>query len=138
MGEHVGIQIAEVADSVGLSLRTIRLYDDAGLATPSTRNEEGSGLYSEADVERLRLVKRLKPLDLSLEEVAEAIDALDELGVDGTTPERRRELVERLSHVTAVAEERAAHLRDELTAVEAVAGELRSAVLRGRTAGHHA
>jgi DNA-binding transcriptional MerR regulator len=137
VGEHVGLHIAEVADSVGMSLRTIRLYDETGVAPPSARSDEGSGLYSEADIDRLRLVKRLKPLDLDIEEVAEVVDAFDELASDGTSPERRRALVERLSHFTAVAEERAAHLRQELIDVEAMTDELRRAVLRGRSSLHH-
>jgi MerR family copper efflux transcriptional regulator len=137
VGEHVGMRIAEVADTVGLPLRTLRLYDEAGVAPPSGRSEDGSALYDDGDLERLRLVKRLRPLDLGLEEVGEVADALDELGADGTTTERRRELIEQLSHVSAVAEERAAHLRAELVAVEELAGELRRAVLRGRTPHHH-
>jgi DNA-binding transcriptional MerR regulator len=126
------MHIGEVADSVGLPLRTIRLYDEAGVVSPSQRSDDGSGLYSDADVDRLRFVKRLRPLDLSLEEVSEVVDALDELGEDGTPAERRRELVEQLAHVAARGEERATQLREQLAVVESVTGELRDAVLRGR------
>lgn len=130
MAGQTEMHIGEVAAAVGLPLRTVRLFDEAGVVRPSKRTSEGSGLYSDADLDRLRLAKRLKPLDLTLEEAAEVIDALHELAQEGTAPDRRRELVERLSRTAAVGEEQAAHLRHELDAAESITGELRRAVLR--------
>lgn len=137
MAEHEALHIAEVADSVGLSLRSLRLYDEAGLAPPSSRDGDGAALYGRDDVDRLRLLKRLKPLDLDLEELGEVVGGLEELAADGTGPERRRELVELLAHFVSLAEERAAHLRHELAELDATTVELRNAVLRGRSALHH-
>lgn len=37
------MQIGEAAERVGLSIRTIRHYEDAGLVVPSARSEEGFG-----------------------------------------------------------------------------------------------
>ena len=51
------MQIGEVAARVGLSLRTIRHYDGIGLVMPSERSVGGFRLYSEADVQRLSLIK---------------------------------------------------------------------------------
>ena len=56
------MQIGEVADQVGLSLRTIRFYEEAGLVIPSARSVGGFRLYSETDLDRLQLIKRMKPL----------------------------------------------------------------------------
>lgn len=73
--EH--FQIGEVAARVGLSLRTIRYYEEIGLVTPSGRTEGGFRLYTESDVERLHLVKALKPIGMSLETMGEFLEAVD-------------------------------------------------------------
>jgi DNA-binding transcriptional MerR regulator len=59
------MQIGEVAERTALSLRTIRYYEEVGLVPPSARTQGGFRLYTEADVERLLLVKRMKPLEFS-------------------------------------------------------------------------
>lgn len=63
------LQIGEVAERTGLSLRTVRYYDEVELAKPSARTEAGYRLYSERDVDRLEALKRMKSLGLSLEEM---------------------------------------------------------------------
>ena len=73
------MQIGEVADRVGLSLRTIRFYEEAGLVIPSARSVGGFRLYSETDLNRLQLIKRMKPLGFSVEEIGEFLGMLDSL-----------------------------------------------------------
>ena len=68
--------IGRVAERVGLSLRTIRYYDEIGLVTPSGRTVGGFRLYSPSDVERLLLIKRMKPLGYSLEEMADLLSRI--------------------------------------------------------------
>lgn len=69
-------QIGEAAERTGLSLRTVRYYEEVGLTVPSQRSEGGFRLYCEDDVQRLLLVKRMKPLGLSLDEMRELLDLL--------------------------------------------------------------
>lgn len=69
------MQIGELADRTGLSLRTIRHYDEVGLL-PASRTEGGFRVYTERDVERLTHIKRMKPLGFSLEEMAELLELL--------------------------------------------------------------
>lgn len=71
------MHIGELAERSGLSLRTLRHYDEIGLVTASGRTEGGFRLYTAADYERLLLIRRMKPLGYSLEEMAELLQVVD-------------------------------------------------------------
>lgn len=116
-------QIGEAAAQSGLSLRTIRFYEEVGLVPPSGRTAGGFRLYTDADIERLQLVKDLKPLDFSLEEMGEVLALLDQLDQQGSDGDA--ELRDRLDEFAEVAEQRCADLRAQLRAAEAVAKQLR-------------
>ncbi len=126
-------QIGEVADAVGLSLRTIRHYEEVGLVPPSGRSAGGFRLYTDEDVERLRLVGQMKPLDFTLDQMRELLELRDRLaaGADGR---QRTALVERLELFSAAAEQRCDALRDQLDAAQAMAHTLRLEVRRHRPA----
>ncbi|MTE24432.1 MerR family transcriptional regulator [Microbacterium sp. ZXX196] len=76
------MHIGELAERTGLSLRTIRHYDEVGLVKPSGRSDGGFRQYSEGDLDRLLVIRRMKPLGYSLEEMAALLAA-----VDGTDPD---------------------------------------------------
>lgn len=89
------MHIGELAGRSNLSLRTIRHYDEVGLLTPSGRTEGGFRLYTERDFARLLLIRRMKPLGFSLEEMAEllrVIDGLEAHGAGEGSAELRRAL----------------------------------------------
>ncbi|ROR65331.1 MerR family transcriptional regulator [Agrococcus jenensis] len=71
------MHIGELAERVGLSLRSLRHWDDVGLVHASGRTDGGFRLYTEADEERVRLIMRMKPFGFSLEELAELADAIE-------------------------------------------------------------
>jgi MerR family transcriptional regulator, copper efflux regulator len=123
MGEQMH-QIGHVAAAVGLSLRTVRYYEEVGLVLPSGRTEGGFRLYTDADIARLGLVKQLKPLEFTLDELRDLLEVRDALGETLDDAERRR-LGERLAGYVAVAEQRAEGLREQLAAVETVTDRLR-------------
>lgn len=79
MGAQSLVQIGEVAERTGLSLRTIRYYEEVGLVVPSARSQGGFRLYTDSDVERLRAIKGMKPLDFTLEQMRELLDISDRL-----------------------------------------------------------
>jgi MerR family transcriptional regulator, copper efflux regulator len=70
------MHIGELADRTGLSLRTIRHYDDVGLLPATARTDGGFRVFSEDDFERLMVIKQMKPLGFSLEEMAEILALL--------------------------------------------------------------
>lgn len=81
-GPHV--HIGEVVTRTGLSHRTIRYYEEMGLLTPSARTEGGFRLYDEAGIDRLLLIKPMKPLGFSVEAMRQLLDALDTLADPGS------------------------------------------------------
>ncbi|WP_217196359.1 MerR family transcriptional regulator [Streptomyces buecherae] len=121
------MQIGEVAERTGLSLRTIRHYEEVGLVTPSARSKGGFRLYTEVDVERLMVIRRMKPLDFSLEEMRDLLEITDRLAVtdDGPAGEERERLRERLDAYREVADARCETLRARLLAAEDFAATLR-------------
>lgn len=129
-GRHM--QIGEVADRTGLSLRTIRHYEDVGLALPTARSQGGFRLYTDDDVARLLVIKRMKPLDFTLEEMRDLLTILDELGSAGTGDATRADLAKRLAVYRALVEERCAKIRTRLADAEQFSAELSAELRRHR------
>ncbi|MGC5345578.1 MerR family transcriptional regulator [Streptomyces sp. DT24] len=120
------LRIGEVAARTELSLRTIRHYDEAGLVTPSARSQGGFRLYTEDDVARLMLIRRMKPLGFTLDEMRDLLAATDRLDSgDPVTGAERAALLERVRHFERAAAERVAHLRTQLSRAEEFADTLR-------------
>ncbi|MFM1653546.1 MerR family transcriptional regulator [Brevibacillus sp. B_LB10_24] len=62
-------KVGDLANLTGLTVRTLRYYDQIGLFSPSGQTESGHRLYSESDLSRLHQILSLKELGLSLEEI---------------------------------------------------------------------
>lgn len=122
------MQIGEVAQRTGLSLRTIRYYEEMGLVVPSARSAGGFRLYTDSDVARLQLIKRMKPLDFSLEESRDLLGLLDALRDAGDAD--RPALVERLEMYQHAAANRVVDVREQLEIAEGLAGDLRRELSR--------
>ena len=67
-------KIKEVADMVGVSVRTLHHYDKIGILKPESVTPAGYRLYNDGDLERLQQVLFFKELDFSLEEIKEILD----------------------------------------------------------------
>jgi len=93
MPERPRYMISVAADLVGMHPQTLRMYEAKGLVRPS-RTPGGTRLYSETDVERLRLVQRLTTeLGLNLAGVQHVLRLQDELNKTRARMERlEREL----------------------------------------------
>lgn len=63
----------EIAKQCGVSVRTVQFYDTKGLLKPSSLTDGGRRLYSEDDVNQLRLICLLKSLSLSLESIKDIL-----------------------------------------------------------------
>jgi len=68
-----GSTIGEVARELRLNAKTIRYYEEIGLLPGPLRSESGYRLYSQGEINRLRLIRKAKLLGLSLADIREII-----------------------------------------------------------------
>ena len=120
MREPGTMHIGELAERTGLSLRTLRHYDEIGLLTPSGRSEGGFRLYTADDEARLLLIRRMKPLGYSLDQMAELVDVIDGLHADPTD----EPLQARLDAIKTEALERRDRLKAQLAAADEFVNQL--------------
>lgn len=104
------MRIGEVAERTELSFRTLRHYDEIGLVTPSARTDGGFRLYTDGDVTRILLIRRMKPLGFTLDEMRELLDVVDAMAGDADDPSVRA----RLDAVRAEAAARREKLRRQV------------------------
>jgi MerR family transcriptional regulator/heat shock protein HspR len=91
MDDRPRYMISVAADLVGMHPQTLRIYEQKGLVRPK-RTAGNTRLYSELDIERLRLIQRLTTeLGLNLAGVERVLLLEDEL-------RRMRRRLERLEH----------------------------------------
>jgi DNA-binding transcriptional MerR regulator len=115
-------QIGEVAEMIGLSLRTIRHYEEMGVVVPSGRSAGGFRLYTEHDVDRLRKVMGMKPIGFTLEEIRDVLELLDAVAAGQASPGDR----DRLEMYAALAVERTAKYERKLALGREFTAELQA------------
>ena len=64
-------RIGELAAKLGMTERTIRYYEEVGLLDSVRRLDGGTRVYTDDDVRRLKFIRKLKVLGLSLQEMHE-------------------------------------------------------------------
>jgi DNA-binding transcriptional MerR regulator len=119
------MQIGDVADRTGLSLRTIRHYEEVGLLPEAQRSAGGFRLYGEGAVSRLLLIKRMKPLDFTLEEMRDLIEVRERLAGPRLSARTRASLQERLATYQSLVEHKLAALREKVDNAQVFADQLR-------------
>ncbi|WP_280364086.1 MerR family transcriptional regulator [Nocardia wallacei] len=112
------LQIGQVAERTELSLKTIRHYDEVGLVQPSARSAGGFRLYTDTDVDRLLVIRRMKPLGFTLAEMTQLLDALDILADPDADAARRDQARVFVDEMHAQARERCAALARQLAYAE--------------------
>lgn len=61
--------INEVENIVGLSKKSIRYYEQVGLITPKRNKENDYRIYSDEDINKLRIIKFLRELNVPINEL---------------------------------------------------------------------
>ena len=105
--------IAEAADALGVTQRTLRFYEDKGLIAPERVGTMRA--YSKRDMGRMQLILRGKRLGFSIREIGEFLSLYDE--DEGAKVEQMRHLQSRIH-------QRLAELVEQQTAIEQTIAEL--------------
>jgi DNA-binding transcriptional MerR regulator len=92
-----GLTIAEVAERTGLTAHTLRYYERAGLLDPPVRGANGHRRYGPRDLDRIRLLSRLRDTGMPIAEVRRYF-ALVRAG-EQTTSERKQMMLDHRAHV---------------------------------------
>ncbi len=93
-------QIGELARSLGVTTRTLRLYEQLGLIDPPQRTEGGIRYYTKDDIRRLKFVLKVKELGLTLKQMQELAEIYRENRVPDRIMPRLIELLD--SHTDAI------------------------------------
>lgn len=91
MNPNSSYTIQEISAETDLPSSTLRYYEDIGLLDPILRAANGHRRYSEADLRRLMLIKRLRLTGMSIERMLEFV-ALYRGG--NSTARQRREILQ--------------------------------------------
>lgn len=95
--------IGAAAEASGVSVKTIRYYEEIGLIPKAPRSNAaartgGDRVYTTVDVGRLRFIRRARMLDLGLDDIRDLL-ALAENGCPGAQPEYRAKLERHLGTI---------------------------------------
>ncbi len=72
--DRVELTVGQVAETFGVTVRTLHHYDEVGLVVPSERTHAGYRIYTDADLSRLSTVVTYRRLGLPLDEVRALLD----------------------------------------------------------------
>lgn len=124
MTEQATMHIGEVAARTELSLRSLRHWEEVGLLRPSGRTHGGFRLYTEDDVAKILVIRRMKPLGFSIEEMKAAMADIELLDAPSVPAADREAARERLGAVAEDARERRERLVRQLAMADEFIGLL--------------
>ncbi len=120
-GEGQLLAISEMSELFGVTLRTLRFYEEKGLLNPVRRGARR--FYRPKDVGRMRVILQAKKIGLTLAEVRRIIKL-----VEGTTP--RQDQLSELKEICEAQEqllaEQEAALKEQISEVQSVKASLGS------------
>jgi MerR family copper efflux transcriptional regulator len=131
-GTGTDMNIGEAAKRAGVNAKAIRYYESIGLLPEPARTESGYRVYSQDDVERLRMIGRARRLGFGIEDVKRLLTIYSESreersGVKTMVMQHVSEIDEKIAELNAI---RATLLdlaqrcdEDEIGELSALAGE---------------
>ena len=103
------MKIGELAKRADVPIDTVRYYERDGLIPPPIRRASGYRDYVDADVDRLRFMRRAKGLGFTLHEIREllsltAMSGDDMAALNAQTQAKLRDVEERIHALTRIRE----------------------------------
>jgi DNA-binding transcriptional MerR regulator len=98
----MALTVGQVAEQLGVTVRTLHHYDEIGLVVPSDRTGAGYRLYGGEDITRLQQVVVYRRLGFALGEIAALLDdeeAADDSAVIGHLRRQREAVISRLDEM---------------------------------------
>lgn len=119
MNRQAMFSIGDAAEACGLTVKTIRYYEEIGLIPKAGRTNGGvhtggHRVYTEAEVGRLRFIHHARLFGLRLSDIRELLALADGKGCPSRQPEYQQILRRHLHEI----DERVRHLRGLRTAIE--------------------
>lgn len=93
------MHIGQVAARTELSLRSLRHWEQVGLLRPSGRTDGGFRLYTEDDVDKILVIRRMKPLGFTLDEMKAVMHDIETLRSTSVDADARCDARARLTGV---------------------------------------
>ena len=117
-------RIGEIASLSHLSLRTLRYWEEVGLIAQAERTEGGFRLYGDADLKRIMLVRAMKPVDFSIDELKVLVQLVDQVRAARSDDPDRASLETALEQFVVRIRSRCEIVRSRLAAAEEAAVEM--------------
>lgn len=93
--------VKEVSELMGISIRTLRYYDEIGLLTPAERSQAGYRLYDDKSLEKLRGILFFKEMDMPLERIKDVVNS-EHCDYSVVLKEYREILVQKINRLNGV------------------------------------
>lgn len=127
------MKIGDAARQADVTIDTIRFYERRGVLPAPARRPSGYRIFTDADVERIRMARELQRLGFTLDEIIEALRAHDSGGASCDSERWRLEaVIERIEARIAELQRTRRHALEVLD--ECRAGRCRFVSV---SAGHH-
>lgn len=105
--EQSVLTVGQVAETLGVTVRTLHHYDEIGLLSPSERSGAGYRLYTDEDLSRLQNVVIYRRLGFTLEQIGDLLESA-----------ANSEVVDHLHRQRATVMSRLEEMRDLVTAID--------------------
>ncbi len=113
--------IGGLSERSGVSRDTIRYYEASGVLPEADRSRSGYRIYGSGDVDRIAFVSQAQTLGLSLEEIVEILNIID----DGGEP---------CPHVLGLLSARLEEIRERIRGLRELEARLEERLARGESA----
>ncbi|WP_062349628.1 MerR family transcriptional regulator [Herbidospora yilanensis] len=106
------MRIGDAAAAAGTTPRALRFYEQSGLLSPPRRTAAGQREYDRRDIARVRVIRELLSLGLTVADLRHCADRLDLLEGDALPPYGEPGVC---AHPDGIARRRIAALDEEIT-----------------------